>query len=117
MIEALAETLSEQLASLRLLTASEPLLAERWRAVLRDHRQRITAPLREVLRRGVATGDFRPLDLDVVPGMLIGMIRGGLMGATALPHRRLGGAAADLVLHGSLADGAAARPAAAQGRR
>jgi len=119
MIEALVETLSEQLASLRLLTGSEPVLAERWRAVLRDHRQRIVALLREALSRGVASGDFRRLDLDVVPGMLIGMIRGGLMGAGKLPRRRLRDAALDLVLNGSLAAGAAApgRPDLAMARR
>jgi AcrR family transcriptional regulator len=103
MIEALVETLSEQLASLRLLTGSEPSLAERWRAVLRQHRQRITDALRDALRRGVLSGEFRDLDLDIVPGMLIGMIRGGLMGAGEVPRRQLGDAALDLVLHGSLA--------------
>ena len=113
MIEALVETLSEQLASLRLLTGSEPSLAERWRAVLRQHRQRITDALREALRRGVSSGEFRPLDLDIVPGMLIGMIRGGLMGAGEVPRRQLGDAALDLVLHGSLAGGSLAGVASA----
>ena len=116
MIEALVETLSEQLASLRLLTGSEPVLAERWRAVLRNHRQRIVARLREALWRGVANGDFRPLDLDIVPGMLIGMIRGGLMGAGKLPRQRLQDAALDLVLNGSLA-ATRGRPGLAVARR
>lgn len=110
MIEALVETLSEQLASLRLLTGREPVLAERWRAVLRDHRLRIVAALREALQRGVASGDFRHLDLEIVPGMLIGMIRGGLMGAGEVPRQRLGDAALDLVLHGSLVAGPAGQP-------
>jgi AcrR family transcriptional regulator len=114
MIEALVETLSEQLASLRLLTGSEPFLAERWRAVLRNHRQRIVDALREALRRGVSSGDFRHLDLEIVPGLLIGMIRGGLMGAGEVPRQQLGDAALDLVLHGSLVAGASEpRPAAA----
>ena len=101
---------AEQLASLRLLTGREPVLAERWRAVLRDHRMRIVAALREALQRGVASGDFRHLDLDVVPGMLIGMIRGGLMGAGEVPRQRLGDAALDLVLHGSLVAGPDEQP-------
>jgi AcrR family transcriptional regulator len=114
MIEALVETLSEQLASLRLLTGGEPFLAERWRAVLRNHRQRIVDALREALRRGVSSGDFRHLDLEIVPGLLIGMIRGGLMGAGEVPRQQLGDAALDLVLHGSLVAGASEpRPAAA----
>jgi AcrR family transcriptional regulator len=106
MIEALVDTLSEQLASLRVLSGSEPVLAERWRAVLRAHRQRIVDALREALRRGVSSGEFRHLDLDIVPGLLIGMIRGGLIGAGDVPRRQLGDAALDLVLHGSLAGGA-----------
>jgi len=118
MIAALVETLSDELASLRLLTGNQPALAERWRAVLRAHRQRITAALRGTLERGTASGEFRALDLDVVPGILVGMIRGGLMGAAGLPRERVGSAALDLVLQGSLAgarrETAPALPQAAQ---
>jgi hypothetical protein len=55
-----------------------------------------------VLERGVASGDFRPLDLEVTPALLLGMIRGGLINAPGVARERLAEAAIDLVLHGGL---------------
>ncbi len=51
----------------------------------------------------MASGDFRPLDLEVTPALILGMIRGGLIAAPGTARDRLAEAAIDLVLRGGLA--------------
>jgi hypothetical protein len=64
--------------------------------------------VRRAIEAGCASGDFRPLDLDVAPALLIGMIRGGLMGAPDASRERIAAAAIDLVLGGGLSSESAA---------
>jgi hypothetical protein len=59
--------------------------------------------LRRVLERGMASGDFRTLDLEVTPALLLGMIRGGLINAPGIARERLAEVAIELVLRGGLA--------------
>jgi AcrR family transcriptional regulator len=89
MVDALVDVLGGQLAALRLLTGEHSQLAERWRGMFRSRRLPILEALRTVLVRGIASQDFRPVDLDLVPAMVIGMIRGGLMGAGEAMRDRL----------------------------
>jgi len=119
MIRTLVHVLGEQVASLRLLDGENAALAGRWRSVYRSRRQAIIDSLRAVLARGLASGAFRNIDLDVTPAFLIGMIRGGLMGVAHLPHDRLADAAVALVVQGGLVEqpATAAPPAAAAAGR
>jgi AcrR family transcriptional regulator len=115
MIRTLVDVLGEQLASLRLLDGENAELAGRWRSVYRSRRQAIIDSLRAVLARGLAEGAFRNVDLDVTPALLIGMVRGGLMGLAHLPHERIAEAAVALVLQGGLVEDGLVAAAAAAG--
>jgi AcrR family transcriptional regulator len=115
MIRTLVDVLGEQLASLRLLDGENAELAGRWRSVYRSRRQAIIDSLRAVLARGLAAGAFRNVDLDVTPALLIGMVRGGLMGLAHLPHERIAEAAVALVLQGGLVEDGLIAAAASAG--
>jgi AcrR family transcriptional regulator len=102
MIRSLVDFLAQQTETLRLLSGDHPQLALSWRTVFRSRRRPILDALRRILERGVASGDFRPLDLEVTPGLILGMIRGGLLAAPEISQTRLANAAIELVLHGGL---------------
>jgi len=100
MVEILVNSLRQHFSSLRLLSGEHPVLADRWRSLFRSRRRAINAILADVLRDGAAIGVFRPLDLGIAPGMIIGMIRGAVMEAPDIPTKRLAEAAIPLVLGG-----------------
>ena len=100
MLERLVDVLAGQMVSLRLLTGEQPELADRWRTLFRGRRRPILDALRAVIVAGIEGDEFRPVDPGVVPALLLGMIRGGLMGAPEVPRSRLARGAVDLVLHG-----------------
>src|SRR6185437_9496840 len=91
---------STQLASLGLLGGEQLGLADRTRKLFGARRHSLIDLLRQVLRRGRETGVFRDLDEDATAPMLIGVIRGGLLGAGNLPVERMAFAATALVLRG-----------------
>ena len=103
MIRTLVDTLGRHAEPLRLIAGDNPGLAQRLRQAFRNRRRPILELLRRVLERGVASGDFRKLDLEVTPALLLGMIRGGLINAPGVARERLAEAATDLVLRGGLA--------------
>jgi AcrR family transcriptional regulator len=102
MLRALVDVLAEQVASLRLLDFEHAELAGRWRSVYRGRRKAIVDALGEVLAAGRRTGEFRNVDPEVTPALLVGLVRGGLMGAPNAPRERLADAAVALVLGGGL---------------
>jgi AcrR family transcriptional regulator len=110
MVEILVDGLSRQVASLHLLTDGHSALAERWRRLFNTRRRPIIETLRGVIERGVAEGAFRPIDPEIVPALIIGMIRGGLFGVPRRPAAHIAAAAVDLVLHGAGATAAPPRP-------
>ncbi len=112
MMRTLVDTLARHTEPLRLIAGDDPGLAHRLRAAFRNRRRPILDALRRVLERGVASGDFRPLDLEVTPALLLGMIRGGLINAPGVARERLAETAIDLVLHGGLAAPSSAADAA-----
>ena len=71
----------------------------RWRNEFRRRRRPFVEAARAILEQGIATGEFRPVDLEAVPSMLIGIVRGGLVGADRLPRERFAAAMIDLVVH------------------
>ena len=100
MIRAAVSVLGGQVGALRLLTGDHPNLILRWRSEFRQRRRPIMEAFRSALERGIAEGKFRAVDLDAVPAMLVGMVRGGVMGADRTSRDRLADAAVDLVLKG-----------------
>jgi len=94
--------LGNQISALRLLTDGQPDLIIRWREEFDRYRFFLVSMFRQVIERGVATGEFRSIDVDMVPPMLVGMIRGGLMSVSdAAARQQMSAAAIELVL-GSL---------------
>jgi len=99
LLEALLGTLGGQVAALRLLTDDQSPVMRRWRTEFRRRRRPFVDAARAILEQGIAAGDFRPVDLDAVPSMIIGIVRGGLIGAERMPRDRFGAAMIDLVVH------------------
>lgn len=102
MIRLIMARFSTQLASLGLLGGEQLGLADRTRRLFGQRRQSLVDLLRQVLRRGRESGVFRDLDEEATAPMLIGVIRGGLLGASNLPVERMAAAATALVLRGTL---------------
>lgn len=111
LVGAMIDSLSRQIGSLQLLTEHRSALADRWRTLFRQRRHPLVASLRTVVERGIATGDFRAVDVDVIPALIVGMIRGGLMGVGSVPNERMAHAAVDLLLTGIMAPPAMVPPA------
>jgi AcrR family transcriptional regulator len=103
LLHALLDALGGQVAALRLLTDDQSTVMRRWRNEFRRRRRPIVDAARQILEAGVASGDFRAIDLEAVPSMLIGIVRGGLIGAQGMPYERFGSAMIDLVTHALLA--------------
>lgn len=100
MVELLIHALRQHFASLRILSGEHPVLADRWRGMFRNRRKAINATLAAVLRAGAAQGEFRSLDFEIAPGMIIGMIRGAVMEAPDIPNKRLADSVIPLVIGG-----------------
>lgn len=91
--------LGNQVSALRLLTDGQPGLIVRWREEFDRHRQFLVSTFRQVVERGIAQGAFRPVDLEMVSPMMVGMVRGGLMSVGDVPSRQqMAKAAADLIM-------------------
>jgi AcrR family transcriptional regulator len=91
--------LGGQVAALRLLTDDQSEVMHRWRSEFRRRRRPIVEAMRNILEQGIAVGEFRPVDLETVPSMLIAVVRGGLVGAHHVPRERVTAAMIDLVIH------------------
>ncbi|MFC3677542.1 TetR/AcrR family transcriptional regulator [Ferrovibrio xuzhouensis] len=97
MIDALVGGLADQIATLPYLEGESPDLAGRWRVAYRRRRRQILGRLQTVLEAGVAAGEFAPLDTEVIPALIMGMVRGGLTGAQ-VPVDRIAAGIKALVL-------------------
>ena len=103
LLRALLGALGGQVAALRLLTDDQSTVMRRWRNEFRRRRRLIVDATRRILEAGVASGEFRTVDLETVPSMVIGIVRGGLIGTHGVPHDRFASAMLDLVTHALLA--------------
>ncbi len=100
MVSALADTLSEQLQTLKLLGGDQSDLADRTRRILRRRSQRTATALQQVLADGMASGEFRKVDLEIVPLLIIGMVHGGIMQLGDRPRGALERSVIDLLMSG-----------------
>jgi AcrR family transcriptional regulator len=99
LLQALLSALGGQVAALRMLTDDQSAVMRRWRNEFRRRRRPFVEAARTILEQGIATGEFRPVDLDAVPSMIIAIVRGGLIGTDRLPRERFEAAMIDLVVH------------------
>lgn len=91
--------LGNQVSALRLLTDGQPGLIIRWREEFDRYRFFLVSMFRQVIERGMMSGEFRQIDVDMVPPLLVGMIRGGLMSVSDDSARQqMSAAAIELVL-------------------
>lgn len=109
---ALLNALGGQVASLRMLTDDQSAVMRRWRNEFRRRRRPFVEAARTILEQGIASGEFRAVDLEAVPSMLIGLVRGGLIGTDRLPREQFSVAMIDLVVHALSARAQAAAHAA-----
>ena len=100
MVSALVNTLSEQLQTLKLLGGDQSDLADRTRRILRRRSQRSATALQQVLAEGMQSGEFRKIDLEIVPLLIIGMVRGGIMQVGDRPREALERSVIDLLMSG-----------------
>ncbi|PWC34112.1 TetR/AcrR family transcriptional regulator [Azospirillum sp. TSO35-2] len=98
MVSALVDTLSEQLQTLKMLGGDQSDLADRTRRVLRRRSRGTATALQKVLADGVASGEFRKIDLELVPLLIIGMVRGGIMQLGDRPRDDLERSVIDLLM-------------------
>jgi AcrR family transcriptional regulator len=103
LLQALLNALGGQVAALRMLTDDQSTVMRRWRNEFRRRRRPFVEAARTILEQGIATGEFRSVDLETVPSMLIGIVRGGLIGMDRIPRERFAAAMIDLVMHALLA--------------
>lgn len=99
LLQALLNALGGQVAALRMLTDDQSVVMRRWRNEFRRRRRPFVEATRTILEQGIAAGEFRAVDLEAVPSMLIGIVRGGLIGTDRLPRERFAAAMIDLVMH------------------
>lgn len=102
MIAALVGMLASQVGSLRLLTGDRAPIAEGWRSLYHRQRRSLIESFRKVIKAGIASGEFRSVDPDLVPALLVGMVRGGLATAGTAPQDRLVNAMLDIVMNGTI---------------
>jgi AcrR family transcriptional regulator len=87
-------------AAIRAFDGADARLGERGRAVIRRRVKQIRKTIASLIARGVATGEFRPLEPDLVAVALLGAMR---MTAAHTTERQQAGAArmlADLIENG-----------------
>jgi AcrR family transcriptional regulator len=113
LLQAMLNALGGQVAALRMLTDDQSAVMRRWRNEFRRRRRPFVEATRTILEQGIASGEFRSVDLDAVPSMLIGIVRGGLIGTDRLPRERFAAAMIDLVMHALRARGQSAAAHAA----
>ena len=99
MVDALVGGLADQIATLPYLEGESPDLAGRWRSAYRRRRQQLLGRLQAVLDAGLTEGDFAGVDIEVMPALIMGMVRGGLTGSQA-SQQRITDAIKTLLLNG-----------------
>ncbi len=85
---------------LRLLTRRKADLDDDSRRGLLAGRARLMTTLRHNLEDGMRQSDYRGADMDVVPALILGMLRGAIIADSAAPLKQLSQTMADLVLNG-----------------
>ncbi len=99
-VGAMVETFSRHLLPLRLITRRQSELHEEWRRSVLDARHALVGVLRRHFERGTAAGLYRPVDAELVPHMIMGLIRSGVTHTTGRSQDEITEAICALVLRG-----------------
>lgn len=100
-IAAMVGTFMVHIGTLRTLMADENQLADRMRRIFRSRRREIHGLLTRAIEQGTDNGEFRQLDGQIAPSVLIGMCWGGIMGTSAVEASTLARTVTDIFLHGA----------------
>jgi len=100
MVRMLIQELAGQMAPLRMSTGEASAPERRWRRLFRAHQRSVTGALREVLEAGIRDGEFRALDLEVVPGLIHNFICSMPVGGSEVSAARVARAVVDFVAFG-----------------
>lgn len=100
MVSALVGTLSEQLQTLKRLGGDQSELADRTHRIIGRRSERTATALQRVMADGMASGEFRKIDLEIVPILVIGMVRGGIMQMDERPREALERSVIDFLMSG-----------------
>jgi len=101
----MVETFSHHLLPLRLLTRRQDELDQDWRRSVQDARRRLVTVLDRHFRRGEREGFYRSLDLELVPHLIVGMVRSGATHTTGRSNAAIAAGIYDFVLRGSRSRG------------
>lgn len=101
----MVQTFSHHLLPLRLLTRRQDELDQEWRRSVQDARRRLVAVLGRHFQRGGQEGFYRDLDLELVPHLIVGMVRSGVTHATGRSNEAIAAGIYDLVLRASRSPG------------
>lgn len=74
-VGAMVGTFSEHLLPLQLLTRRQNDLQETWRHHVRSARARLVMVLQRHFERGLSEGAYRDVDMELMPHLVMGMIR------------------------------------------
>jgi AcrR family transcriptional regulator len=111
------EVFSSHLMPLRLLTRRQADLQEDWRNSVLEARQRLVGVLGRHFAAGAVDGSYRPVDGEMVPHMIMGMIRSSVTHIADRSGDEIADGVAAFVLRAvaadALPDGHAARDAMA----
>lgn len=105
MVFAALKSFAQCTAAIRALDGSDAALGERGRMMLRRRGRQIREEFERVLRIGVAAGDFRGLDPDLVSRAILGAVRMTATAEDAPNDERAALSLTDLLLNGMLQQG------------
>lgn len=97
----MVQTFSHHLLPLRLLMRRQDELDQEWRRSVQDARRRLVAVLSRHFRRGEQEGFYRNLDSELIPHLIVGMVRSGAAHITGRSNEAIAEGIFDLVLRGS----------------
>lgn len=103
------DVLTRHKSFLRMLTRRKAEIDEDARRLMMSRRERLLAVVKHNIEDGIARGDYRDADSDLLPSLILGMLRGATLTDAPTPPDRIGRTVTDLILNG-LTSGCAPRP-------
>jgi AcrR family transcriptional regulator len=91
-------------AFLRLLTRRKGEIDKDAHRTLMNRRERLLAAVRHNIEDGIAAGHYRAADAELVPALILGMLRGATLTDTRTPVEQVARTVADFILNGLTRD-------------
>lgn len=109
-VGAMVESFSRHLLPLRLVTQRQSELHAQWRRSVLEARRALVDVLRRHFERGAEAGVYRPVDPELVPHLVMGLIRSGVTHATTRTNRQIVDGICAMVVQGCGAERPDAAP-------